>query len=502
VRPLTPFWANSAPAEPTTRTHTLTLIQRAALFDALDRIEQRGPDERRGDRLSEVGPPTDTEFALNVDLWHPGSGPLLREAEDQFSAVVTGAGGTIVGTVRPVMQTLLIARVRGHQRTLDALLNYDRVARVDLPPLLEQVRFVRSDATPARAEPITIPSDGPLACVVDSGVESGHPLLRDLVVDAEDVRSGEETVADRVGHGTHVAGIVVYGDISSLLQSDQPWEPKIRVVSAKVLRRVAEGFDGEIVRPGFSNHERAEGQIEDAIRRFARDPDRKCRVFNVSIGNPALRLGRGHQLPWALKLDELARELDVVIVASAGNVSSPNVPHALNEAEFQAAIREQLFTEDHALIDPASAVTVLTVGAVSRRGVVVAPSEGGRGDMVGSPTDCPSPITRTGSLAANGVGPARAVKPELVGFGGNLSLMPNGVWRDNHPELGEPSLNHDFTNRWLTTANGTSVAAPYVTHVCALVEERLRRLLDRAPSANLIRALTVNSARIPPTTET
>ena len=49
------------------------------------------------------------------------------------------------------------------------------------------------------ADPIQIPDDGPLACVVDSGIVSGHPLLRDLVVDEEDFDSGEDTPVDREG---------------------------------------------------------------------------------------------------------------------------------------------------------------------------------------------------------------------------------------------------------------------------------------------------------------
>lgn len=42
------------------------------------------------------------------------------------------------------------------------------------------------------------------------------------------------------------------------------------------------------------------------------------------------------------------------------------------------------------------------------------------------------------------------------------------------------------------------MAAPYVTHVCSLVEHRLRQLMgERSPSANLIRALAAHSAEVP-----
>jgi hypothetical protein len=481
-----------------TDTLTLTGNQRADLFDALEQIDHRGPDDRRGQRLQESGEPQSSEFTLDVDLWHPGPVAQLPLAIQQFRDMVDATAGQVTGSVRPVMNTLLIARVRGNRRTLEALLNYDRVSRVDLPPRLEPVQFTIFDSAPVQAQPLDIPVDGPLACVLDSGVVPGHPLLRDLVLDSEDFQSGEDTPFDRIGHGTHVGGVVAYGDTWALLQSGQPWKPQVRLLNAKVLRRMEED-GGRVVWPGFSDLERAEAQIEDAVRRFAQDPDRRCKVFNLSLGNDALKVGQGHQLPWALLLDQLARELDIVLVVSAGNVTPPRVPHAPTEDDLRCAVRDQLFTDDHILIDPACAVNALTVGAISRLETPHNPSgRDGRPDPVGSPRNCPAPFTRAGLLAGSGTGAGRAVKLELVAYGGNLSLMPHGRWRFDDPVLGEPSLNFDFTNRLLSAATGTSVAAPYVTHVCALIEYRMRQLNGGRPiSANLIRALATSGAVVP-----
>jgi hypothetical protein len=189
----------------------------------------------------------------------------------------------------------------------------------------------------------------------------------------------------------------------------------------------------------------------------------------------------------------------VVLVVSAGNVSPPAVPHAPTEDDLRTGVREQLFSEDHALIDPACAVNALTVGAISRSAVphTVSGIED-RPELVGSSPDCPAPFTRTGLLARNGTGLCRTVKPELVAYGGNLALLPQGRWRDNDPILGEPSLNHEFTQRLLKAACGTSVAAPFVTHVCALIEHHMRQLRGgNRISANLIRALAVHGALLP-----
>jgi hypothetical protein len=427
---------------------------------------------------------------------------LVQEAVAQFHDLVEGTGGQVTSNVLPLQYTLLIARVRATPATLDALLNYDRVSRVDLPPRLEPVRFTIFDAEPSKAEGPDIPDDGPMSCLVDSGVVSGHPLLQGLVVDERDFDSGEHTPVDQVGHGTHLAGIIVYGDIYSCVQRGEPWVPRVRLLSAKVLRRVEEGSGGEWVRPGFEDEKRAEEQIQDAITTFARE--RRCRIFNLSVGNPDLPLTVRHQLPWALLLDELAHGLDIVIVVSTGNVAFPAIPTAASQEEFQQSIREQLFSSDHTLIDPACAVNTLTVGAISRNAVPHSASghPDARPDFVGSPKDCPAPFTRTGLLGSSGRGPCRAVKPELVAYGGNLVLLPygEGRWRDNDPFLAEPSLYYDFNRRLLSVACGTSVAAPYVTHVCSLVEHRLRQLMcQRSPSANLIRALAAHSAEVPHT---
>jgi hypothetical protein len=383
-------------------TLALTASQRAEFFDTLDRVERPTPDDRRGSRLGREGTPSEGSFYLDVDLWHPGSPSLIQEAIAQFRDLVGGTGGQVTSNVLPLQQTLLIARVRAAPATLEALLNYDRVSRVDLPPRLDPVRFTIFHAVPVMAEEAEIPDDGPLACLVDSGVVAGHPLLQGLVVDERDFDSGEHAAVDQVGHGTHLAGIIVYGDVYARLQSGEPWVPRVRLLSAKVLRRVEEGAGGEWVRPGFEDEKRAEEQIRDAITTFARE--RHCRVFNLSVGNPDLPLTLRHQLPWALLLDELAHDLDIAIVVSAGNVSSPAIPTAASKEEFQQSVREQLFLGEHTLIDPACAVNTLTVGATSRNEV---PHEASgdpeaRPDFVGSPKDCPAPFTRTGLLVGSG----------------------------------------------------------------------------------------------------
>jgi len=475
----------------------LNTSERTALLDSIDKIRALGPKDRRGGRLAEEGVPDAEEFAIDVDLWHPGEAKDVGAAIKDFQNLVNSRGGRITDGPTSVANTFFIARVKGNETTLDAILHYDRVAYADLPPKLPPM--------PSTVfKPVELPEDGipqatedaPLACLVDSGVLATHPLLSGWVLDERDFDSGEDTEVDQVGHGTHLAGIVVYGDVYKCLQ-EQSWEPKVRLLSAKVLKN-----DGGVATFPEDNDERVETQLTRAIEAF--HDEHKCRVFNLSIGHYKRPYLGGRQYPWALVLDELARRLNIVLIVAAGNVPVPEVPEAVTEKQLQNAVLEQLLGDDHAILDPGSSMIALTVGSIARRDRTFKRynEEGFRPPLVGAPPFGPSPFTRAGRIASTGAGPAKAIKPELVAFGGNYFLDSPGSWHENDALMGEPSLNLQYREkgRLLRFTAGTSVAAPYVTHVCALVEHALRQMprwRDEPPSANLIRALAVHSAVVP-----
>ncbi len=189
-----------------------------------------------------------------------------------------------------------------------------------------------------------------------------HPLLAGTIVDERDFDSGDDTPVDLAGHGTRIAGIIVYGDVAACLHTGR-WEPQVRLLNAKILRALS----GGIAVFSDDNEKRIETQVREAITYFAREFG--CRVFNLSLGHYSRTYHEGRQLPWALVLDELARDLDVVLVVAAGNVISPAIPSLTTSEDFQREVSERLLTRDHALTDPACAVNVLTVGAIARTDV-------------------------------------------------------------------------------------------------------------------------------------
>ncbi|WP_426061496.1 S8 family peptidase [Hymenobacter sp. B1770] len=466
----------------------LTTIQRALLFDAFVSIGIVSSQDRLGAKLQEVGFPAD-DFFFDLDLWHTGEDVNAEKLNARN--VIQEAGGRVTD-IKAIGDMLIIARVEGNEEVARKLLAYDRVSRLDLPPSLPPQLFDVFGNT-SLPDTLDFEEDMPLACVVDSGIMPGHPLLRGAVVDSNDFDSGDGTSVDTVGHGTHVAGIVVYGDVAKCIPRNI-WEPKVRVINAKVLHK------GPFGGAEFTDEKRAETQIEDAIRWAASAYE--CRVFNLSLGNLARKYSRGHQLPWALLIDKLASELNIVIVVSAGNNQSPAVPSASTRADLRKGVLENIYGTDHSLIDPATAANALTVGSVARSEQPAAsnlrfPTE--TFPPVASPEEAPSAFTRTGICEGRGGGLHRSIKPELVAYGGNYLLnlaIPPYKWAGNDPHLGEPSLAFNFASsgRPFAAACGTSFAAPFVTHIAARVEHQFRKR-GRVASLNLIRALVVNSAR-------
>ena len=475
---------------------TLPLGLRRNFFDGLQEVGLPIREDRIGNRLREEGFPDQEPFFVDVDLWHPGNEQAARNLLADIRTLCQRHGGQLKEDLRT--SSLLLAKIHGSRSLADALLDLDLVARVDLPPVLsEAYSRIFFDVDPP--DPALFPEeDDPLACVVDSGVVAGHPLLMNWVIEERDFDTGENTVVDLHGHGTSVAGLVVYGDVAGCIEFNE-WRPKVRICSAKVLRH-----DPDTGRAVFPDEHRVERVIEEAIRHFV--TERNCRVFNLSLGSELEIYDGGRQFPWAEKLDEIARELDVVIVVSAGNRRDPPIPdHVPTREQFQEAIRDQLLSDDQRICNPGTAALALTVGAIARSDALGHHIEDGgvrvRDAFAGSPAGAPSPFTRTGSGYA--IDETKAIiKPDAVHYGGNYALQTlvggEARWVDNHILLGEPTICREIEGRFVGAEIGTSFSCPHISHAAAIGAISLEEALGTPPSANLIRALIGSATVVPP----
>lgn len=454
----------------------------ASLFNCIEAASDVRPRDRIGPHLVAQGIVDGGDidgrhvYGVDVELWDAGT-PMDRQLRTAAMARhIEVRGGERIG--EPFISgdglQLIRARIRG--ALLAELLGRPEVALIDLPPLPD---FGDDDpfayTIAELPEPVAPAENAPLLGIIDSGLNA-HPFLDDLVVDRIGVPAALGTADDR-GHGTRVAGVAAYGDVRDCLDRGEFASP-VRIISARVVN--AQGaFDDESTIPA---------QMRSAVTALAA---RGCRVINMSLGDKALLpYAGGRASPWARELDLLARELDIVIVVSAGNTASgARAPWGVRNDGILAAYPAYLTTPDNRLIDPAIAANVITVGALAHgNGLRDDPDDGVQVQAVAQ-RDHPSPITRSGP------GISEAIKPEFCDYGGTVVF--NGhtdrlIKGEEWPSAGILTTSADFRRTLLTGATGTSFAAPRVAWKAALLAGRYPNA-----SANLIRSLLGISAELP-----
>jgi subtilisin family serine protease len=444
----------------------------AAFFDAIESLDALTPEDRIGAVLKAEGveSPADldagTVYVLDIEAWRPTDdmAPVFnKRVVDTFEA----AGGEVFSEYSS--SSALLLRGSGPGSAFAALLDLQEIASIDRPPVPDLEEGGAPDIVIADIEVVAAPDALSAAIgIVDSGVASGHPLLENVVIGA--FGAGDLPDADEHGHGTGVAAIAAYGDLSQMLDTGQ-YTPQFRIASARVTD----------ARGRFPDKSIAASAMDEAIRRL--HAEFGCRVINVSLGDPH-RLVGPKASAWAETLDNLARALDIVIVVSAGNSDKTALVDAHGDQVVAAYPAYLMENDANGLLDPAGALNVLTVGSIAH---VNGLSDN---DDVAVQSFCergaPSPFTRCGP------GLAGAIKPDLIDYGGTgvydgtLQRIKDGK---THPAAGIVTLNHQYVQRLFSKTSGTSQAAPLVAHKAAAL---INKFPDR--SANFIRALLGLSA--------
>jgi hypothetical protein len=101
-------------------------------------------------------------------------------------------------------------------------------------------------------------------------------------------------------------------------------------------------------------------QMEKAIRVLQ---ERGCRIVNVALGDAhRIPYDGGRVSPWAATLDTLARELDIVIIVSAGNSSAGmRAPWGEDAEQIARTYPDYLVSAENRIVEPATAAIALTV---------------------------------------------------------------------------------------------------------------------------------------------
>lgn len=455
------------------------------ILEAIEGIDSWSADDRMSWALRHIGLPDAETFKLDVELWphHVANHPTRIRLCAAFEKWLREAGITMVHKLN--FDSLVMYRVEVSQKHAEQLLNHADVRLVDLIPQTG-ISYPQLNRDIAQL-PLEIPSpaqDAARVCILDSGVNTNHPLLRSAIAESASFVEGQDAF-DEAGHGTAVAGIALYGDVEACDRGNF-WRPEFWLYNGKVMRKCP------VTSNAIYDEDSVEATLTEAVEHFV---ELGCRVFNLSLGNANAPYDGMHVRGLAYILDVLARKHNLLFIVSTGNFVGSNDP-AVPVNSWREEYPEYLLDERSVIIDPAPALNVLTVGSVARHDATYDSQRYPEiHQLAPAFENQPSPFTRHGPSVKG------ALKPELVAAGGNLACpmhQANAQWRAEMRGLGVLSMNHQFQgNTLFKEISGTSFSAPYITHLAG-------RLLNEHPeaSANLLRAMLVNHASLSSEVET
>ncbi|MGN6418591.1 MAG: S8 family peptidase [Pseudobacter sp.] len=305
-------------------------------------------------------------------------------------------------------------------------------------------------------------------CLLDTGVNRNHPLLENLIPQRNlDTINPAWTVADTgglYGHGTPMASLALYGDLTDVLGSmgrvqiyhhfesikfinhNAPHDPALYgAVTQEAIAR------GEVINPGFK------------------------RIICMAVTS-ADNIHRGRPTSWSAAIDQtLFGSTDEPNDRLLMVVSSGNLP-------LDERINYPLSNADFTIQDPAQSYNSITVGAYTLKDII---------DLQAFPDA--ELLARRGAMSpcnTTSIGWLHewCKKPDIVMEGGNLALQNGGTINPDSLVLLSASrggLGHSL----LTTFNDTSAST-------ALASKFLGELYVAYPALmpETIRALTIHSA--------
>jgi hypothetical protein len=198
------------------------------------------------------------------------------------------------------------------------------------------------------------PPDAPAVCILDTGVNAGHPLL-DPATDSRDLHTYDPAwgVYDDHGHGTEMAGIALYGDLTEVLIASPLITLTHRIESMKILRR------------GAANPPELYGAITtEAVARAEIAAPHRARAISMAITTTEFR-DRGQPSSWSAEIDKICSgahdDIRRLFLVSAGNVGPG------------AGLNFRARNETEGIHDPGQSWNAVTVGAYTERSEIVDP---------------------------------------------------------------------------------------------------------------------------------
>ncbi|MDO8379432.1 S8 family peptidase [Phenylobacterium sp.] len=317
------------------------------------------------------------------------------------------------------------------------------------------------------------PPGAPVICVLDSGVSAAHPLIAKGMRGAWsfDEAWGTDDHIRHGGHGTALAGLVLYGDLFAAMADQRELRLTHSVESVKYL--TPPGFPQPTV-PSYGAITQgavaiAELNGVESARTFciASSTD-LCSAMQPSSWSGALdQLASGSTLADLSTGEPPTKTAKRLIVVAAGNVQGGQRHEVLQQAAIE---------------DPAQSWNALTVGGYTAKDTIE-PFELGVRTLVKA--NDVSPFSRGSNTIASDLTP---IKPEVLFEAGNMAVDV-GDNCDWHPSLSVLAAGSDVANEPLLPFWATSAAAGMAGNYLGRLKAELPGLWPET-----YRALTVHSA--------
>lgn len=282
-------------------------------------------------------------------------------------------------------------------------------------------------------------------CLLDTGINRTNPLLENLVP-AENLETVEPawTTADTHphGHGTPMAGLIFFGDLTEALSSNGNISILHHLESIKIIE-ANNPNDPDL----YGNI-----TIEAISRGETLNPDNK-RIVCLAVSAPDNH-HLGKPSSWSSAVDQVSfgniedRNDRNLILVSAGNLS------------LEERLTSPLSNNDASVQDPGQAFNALTVGSYTLKDQIDLATYPGAELLANRGAMAPCNTT---SVLWNKEWPR---KPDIVMEGGNDGTWNNGLCDPDSLKL--LSTNKGGLGRsWFTTFGDTSASTALASKICA-----------------------------------
>lgn len=306
-----------------------------------------------------------------------------------------------------------------------------------------------------------------LVCLLDTGINNGHPLLNPLIPDDNCLTSipQQGTHDPGLGHGTQMAGIIEYGNLEEKLESSENVKIFNRLCSIKIIPnsgRNAQDMYGPIT----------EQAVYRAEISFPNDRKLYCMAITANGSQDGLPTS------WSSTMDKLAFNDGInsrLMIVSAGNVLFDPINYSIwNNYPSGNALRP--------IQDPSQSWNVLTIGAFTEKIAIGEQEQYGRVAASGELSPY-STTTVNWPLST-------PLKPEIVYEGSNL-FYTNDPTTPYTPgeEIESLTTNSLFQVNPFVSFSATSLASAIATSKASLLMQRYPQLWPES-----IRALMIHSA--------